>query len=83
MDLIQKTAIIVPCYNESKRLKSEAFIGYAEKNKSVHFIFVNDGSTDDTFEIINYMCRSNTEQMLYVDLEINVGKAEAVRQGFL
>lgn len=80
---MQKTAIIVPCYNESKRLNSEAFIRYARKNRWVNFIFVNDGSSDDTFEIINYMCRSNTEQMLCVDQKINVGKAEAVRQGFL
>ena len=80
---MQKTAIIVPCYNESKRLNTEAFVRYAEKNKWVYFIFVNDGSADDTFEIINYMCGSNTEQMLCVDQKINVGKAEAVRQGFL
>jgi len=80
---MQKTAIIVPCYNESKRLNSEAFIGYAEKNKWVHFVFVNDGSSDDTFEIINYICKSNPEQMMCIDQKINVGKAEAVRQGFL
>ena len=80
---MQKTAIIVPCYNESKRLNTEAFVRYAEKNKWVYFIFVNDGSADDTFEIINYMCGSNTEQMLCVDQKINVGKAEAIRQGFL
>jgi len=83
MDLMQKTAIIVPCYNESKRLNTEAFIRYAGKNKWVYFIFVNDGSSDDTFEIINYMCQSNSEQMLCVDQKINVGKAEAVRRGFL
>jgi glycosyltransferase involved in cell wall biosynthesis len=83
MDLMQKTAIIVPCYNESKRLNTEAFIRYAGKNKWVYFIFVNDGSSDDTFEIINYMCHSNSEQMLCVDQKINVGKAEAVRRGFL
>jgi len=80
---MQKTAIIVPCYNESQRLNAEAFIRYAEKNKWVYFIFVNDGSSDDTLKIINYMCCSNTEQMLCVDQKVNVGKAEAVRQGFL
>ena len=80
---MQKTAIIVPCHNESKRLNAEAFIGYAEKNKWANFVFVNDGSSDDTFEIINYICHSNSEQMLCIDQEINVGKAEAVRHGFL
>ena len=80
---MQKTAIIVPCYNESKRLNAEAFIRYAKKNKGVYFIFVNDGSADDTLEIIKHMCGSNSEQMLWVNQKINVGKAEAVRQGFL
>ena len=80
---MQKTAIIVPCYNESKRLDAEEFIRYARKNKWVYFIFVNDGSSDSTFDIINNICRYNTEQMLCLDLENNVGKAEAVRQGFL
>ena len=83
MDLMQKTAIIVPCYNESKRLNAGAFIRYAEKNKWVYFIFVNDGSSDDTFEIINYMCGSNSGQILCLNRKTNVGKAEAVRQGFL
>ena len=83
MDFMQKTAIIVPCYNESKRLNAKEFIRYAGKNKWAYFIFVNDGSSDNTFEIISYICRSNTKQMLCVDLKINVGKAEAVRQGFL
>ena len=83
MDFMQKTAIIVPCYNESQRLNTEAFIRYAEKNKWVYFIFVNDGSADDTFEIISYMCGSNSEQMLGVNQKTNVGKAEVVRQGFL
>ncbi len=80
---MQKTAIIVPCYNESKRLKAEKFIRYAGENKWLYFIFVNDGSSDNTFDIINYICRYNSEQMLCLDLKINVGKAEAVRQGFL
>jgi glycosyltransferase involved in cell wall biosynthesis len=80
---MQKTAIIVPCYNEANRLKSEEFIGYSKKNKWVHFIFVNDGSNDGTLKIIDYMCLTNPDQMLYVTLKMNAGKAEAVRQGTL
>jgi len=80
---MQKTAIIVPCYNESERLNSKAFIRYTAENKWVNFFFVNDGSTDSTIEIINDMCQSNPGQMLCVDQKLNAGKAEAVRQGFL
>jgi len=80
---MKKTAIIVPCYNESKRLNAEAFIKYSEKNTWVYFIFVNDGSSDSTFEIIKYMCHSNPKQIWCIDQKINFGKAEAVRRGFL
>jgi glycosyltransferase involved in cell wall biosynthesis len=78
-----KTAIIIPCYNEAKRLQLNDFLNFAEENKSVHFIFVNDGSTDNTLEKIVELNKTNPEQFLYVNLKENSGKAQAVRKGFL
>jgi glycosyltransferase involved in cell wall biosynthesis len=78
-----KIAIVVPCYNESMRLKSEEFENYLRDKTNVSFIFVNDGSTDNTLEIINQLCSVAPRQMLCKHLEKNKGKAEAVRQGFL
>jgi glycosyltransferase involved in cell wall biosynthesis len=83
MSDIQNTAIVVPCYNESKRLRSTEFENYLTDKTSVCFIFVNDGSTDNTLEIIDQLCNSNPGQVMYKSLEKNKGKAEAVRQGFL
>ena len=83
MGTMQKIAIIVPCYNESLRFIGQEFIDYAKDNKEVYFIFVDDGSTDDTKEKINVLCRSNPEQILCLSLKKNHGKAEAVRHGFL
>jgi glycosyltransferase involved in cell wall biosynthesis len=80
---MQKTAIVIPCYNESKRLKIDEFKNYLRKTKSVSFIFINDGSTDNTLEIINQIGRIAPDQVLCKSLEKNRGKAEAVRQGFL
>lgn len=80
---MQKTAIIVPCYNEYHRLKVQEFQRYTEKNKEVHFIFVNDASTDGTQKLICDLCGVNSLQMSYLILKNNSGKAEAVRQGFL
>lgn len=80
---MRKTAIIVPCYNEAKRLKPEEFQKYARQDRDVTFIFVNDCSTDNTRAVISGLCQSNQDQMLSVDLPRNRGKAETVRAGFL
>lgn len=80
---MQKTAIIVPCFNEALRLKVKDFLDCVERNKSLYFIFVNDGSTDNTQEIINELCQSKPLQILSIHFDKNRGKAEAVRAGFL
>ncbi len=79
---MRKTVIVVPCYNESKRLNKDAFIEAAAKEKGLHFLFVNDGSTDSTLEVLNGLKKANPAQLDYLSLEKNSGKAEAVRRGF-
>jgi len=78
-----RTAIIIPCYNEAERLKPSAFVNFAAENRSVHFIFVNDGSSDDTPAVIAGLATTDPDRFLHVDLKRNAGKAEAVRRGFL
>lgn len=80
---MQKTAIIVPCYNEGRRLRSREFVASTTTNKDLHFIFVDDGSTDETQEKLIGICRDNPAQCHWIALERNSGKAEAVRKGFL
>ncbi len=83
MVIMQKTVIIIPCFNEEKRLNVEEFQSYAKNFPDVFFLFVNDCSTDDTILVIDRICKSNVNQMFSMTLEKNVGKAEAVRRGFL
>jgi glycosyltransferase involved in cell wall biosynthesis len=83
MNDTQKTAVVVPCYNESKRLRLDEFERYLKDKTNVSFIFVNDGSTDNTLEIINQLCSVAPHQIRCKSLRKNEGKAEAVRQGFL
>lgn len=80
---MRKTAIIVPCYNEERRLKADEFIGFALRNKEVSFIFVDDGSTDNTGRLLNGLSTKDPVRFLTFRLERNSGKAEAVRRGFL
>lgn len=77
-----QTTIIIPCYNEEKRLPIIEFLFFIEKNKNVQFLFVNDGSKDKTAEVLKKISSQN-ECLLMLDLQNNRGKAEAVRQGML
>lgn len=77
-----KTTIIIPCFNESKRLNCNEFISFIQSNKFFNFLFVNDGSTDNTLEIIENLSKKN-QQLSHLNLSKNSGKAEAIRQGVL
>ncbi|MFC1857518.1 glycosyltransferase [Thermodesulfobacteriota bacterium] len=80
---VQKTAIVVPCYNEAQRLRIQEYLAYANENENVYFFFVNDGSTDGTRQLLDTLCHKNPAQMLCIQQPKNCGKAAAVRQGFL
>jgi glycosyltransferase involved in cell wall biosynthesis len=73
-------AIVVPCYNERKRLQLTAFEDFLV-NSSIHFVFVDDGSTDDTAGLIENFRRGREDRVSLLVLRVNSGKAEAIRQG--
>lgn len=75
--------IVIPCYNEEERLSSAVFQKFATENLGYHLCFVNDGSTDNTLEVLNELRKGNEDTISVYDCEKNGGKAEAVRQGIL
>ena len=75
-------SIIVPCYNEEKRLPVQEFIDFLNNNDNYIFLFVNDGSKDSTRDLLQKIAAEN-KHLYALNLEKNVGKAEAVRQGML
>lgn len=77
------TAIIIPCYNEENRLKVNAFINFINQTEDYHLCFVNDGSSDQTISRLNEVKAAAPKKVTVIDLEVNVGKAEAVRAGAL
>ncbi len=76
-------ALVIPCYNEERRLRTDAFIDELSKNPNLTFLFVNDGSKDNTLGVIKKICASNPTRALCLSLDKNSGKGEAVRRGML
>ena len=72
--------IVVPCFNEARRW-DRGYWSEALSIPNVTWVFVNDGSVDDTQILAKEVC-SGTESYVLVQPR-NAGKAEAVRAGLL
>ncbi|HCQ14287.1 response regulator, partial [Flavobacterium sp.] len=75
--------VVIPCYNEEKRLLSDEFRDFVHKNLGYHLCFVNDGSKDKTLEVLQDLVKGKEDYISVYDCEKNGGKAEAVRLGML
>jgi dolichyl-phosphate beta-glucosyltransferase len=80
---VSRAVIVVPCYNEENRLDVEEFRRFALDPHQVEFLFVNDGSSDRTVDVLTKLAASDSSRFSLLDLPKNGGKAEAVRQGTL
>jgi dolichyl-phosphate beta-glucosyltransferase len=75
--------IVIPCYNEATRLQVSTFTAFACTRPAVRFLFVNDGSTDRTGQVLEELRQTDPQHFAIYHLAENRGKAEAVRQGLL
>jgi len=75
------SVVVVPCYNEEKRLKTGEFRAFVAENPKTAFLFVNDGNTDGTRDLLDELNREDSDSFMVLHLERNCGKAEAVRRG--
>lgn len=76
--------IIVPVYNEElnlKRVEKEllSFIKIAKKKTTI--LFINDGSTDNSQQIIEDICQKNIE-FRFIYFKNNKGLSAALKAGF-
>ena len=72
--------VVIPAYNENGLIAKvlttmSDFVDY--------MITVNDGSTDDTLEVLRSLAAAHPGRVKVSQLERNSGKAEAVRKGLL
>lgn len=79
-----KLSIIVPCFNEQESLP----FFFAETQKQLQklpvtpeYIFINDGSTDQTLSELKKMHQNNPSFVHYIDFSRNFGKEAAIYAG--
>ena len=75
------TTIVVPCFNEERRLDIESFQSYVAKAIDLRLLFVNDGSRDRTLDRLEQIRTASPDRVAILNLAQNSGKAEAVRLG--
>lgn len=73
--------IVVPCYNEAKRLDTPLFLGFAAEHRDIHLTMVDDGSSDDTPNILHSLEQTSGGRIQRLLCPENGGKSEAVRRG--
>jgi len=76
-------SIVCPCYNEEEVI--EIFLEHVEPilkkvNKSYEIIFINDGSTDKTLEVL-LNAKNKHENIRIINLSRNFGKEAALSAG--
>lgn len=82
---MKRISILIPCYNEEKTIP----LMHSELNKLItaqpnydwELMFVNDGSKDQTIDILKKY-REKDNRVNYIDLSRNYGKETAMLAGF-
>ena len=82
---MKTVTILIPAYNEQAVLAPlyKRLTALANNNKKYNFefLFINDGSTDNTLSIIKNYAKTDT-RISYVNLSRNFGKEPAMLAGF-
>lgn len=78
-----RAIVVVPCFNEAERLNLRAIQDFGRRGEGAELLFVNDGSRDETLELLEHLHAANPRRFSFLHLARNGGKAEAVRQGVL
>ncbi len=82
--IMEKISVIVPCYNEEETInyfyKEITKIAEKLKKYEFEFLFIDDGSRDNTLEIIKKLS-STDKRVRYISFSRNFGKEAAMFAG--
>lgn len=73
--------LVVPCFNEARRLDRDAFLRGLCANAALRLHFVDDGSSDATPARLAEIASARPDRIAVQTLPANRGKGEAVRLG--
>ena len=74
-------AIIIPCYNEEKRLSGNLLAELIDAIKDAHIYLVNDGSRDRTLSLLHSLAEAHPGRVSVISFADNEGKAKAIAKG--
>lgn len=74
---MQKIALIIPCYNEEKRLKESSLIELIQNTRATIFV-ANDGSKDQTLALIEKFASHHPSRVFVINYPENQGKANTI-----
>jgi dolichyl-phosphate beta-glucosyltransferase len=80
---MQTCTIIIPCFNEEDRLNLGLMDEFLLARQHYSLVLVNDGSSDHTSRLLHEFQKRHPEKVATLDLESNLGKGNAIRQGVL
>ena len=75
--------IVIPCYNEYERIDKDAFVTFLNNNRECTILFSDDGSTDNTLQVLEEIRELDRSRVHIYALDKNMGKAEAIREAVL
>lgn len=83
---MDKISIVVPCYNEQEMVymfyeELMKIINQIENKYSYEIVFVNDGSKDNTLNILKDLRKKN-QNVKIISFSRNFGKESAIYAGF-
>jgi glycosyltransferase involved in cell wall biosynthesis len=81
LGLKNNICIVIPCYNEEKRLPLLDYEQFLQLHSDVLICFVNDGSSDNTLQTLEELSRKFPDNVTVISNKTNLGKAETVRHG--
>lgn len=74
-------AIIIPCYNEEKRLRASLLAELIASMADGQIYLVNDGSRDQTLPLLHSLAEAHPGKVSVISFENNEGKAKAIAKG--
>ncbi|MCD8018154.1 MAG: glycosyltransferase family 2 protein [Clostridiales bacterium] len=79
-----KATLVIPCYNEQDNVRefySVATAAFSNTPYEYEFIFVNDGSRDDTLKILKELYKQDNSHVNVISFSRNFGKEAAIYAG--